>query len=145
MEMTSKYRPILWWPQKNIHKIFIPKFFLFCWKPQKVLKFKILNPPPPHKKNNNPSLRMYKKFRVPTWDDIKLLSKSEKYIFSQAVARYWMIYLSLYDDVVMMSSGKTNCWYNFSLTNNLLYYEYSRGISSVLWKIKNGLWELKVN
>ena len=50
---------------------------------------------------------MYKNFRVPPWDDIKLLRKSEKYFFSQAVAKYRMIYLSLYDDVVMMSSGKS--------------------------------------
>ena len=49
---------------------------------------------------------MYKNVRVPPLDDIKLLRKSEKYFFSQAVARYWMIYLSLYDDVVMMSLGK---------------------------------------
>ena len=49
---------------------------------------------------------MYKNVRVPPWDDIKLLRKIEKYFFSQAVARYWMIDLSLYDDVVMMSSGK---------------------------------------
>ena len=49
---------------------------------------------------------MYKNFRVPPRDDIKLLRKTEKYFFSQAVARYWMIYLSLYDDVVMMSSEK---------------------------------------
>ena len=49
---------------------------------------------------------MYKNFRVPLRDDIKLLRKTEKYFFSQAVARCWMIYLSLYDDVVMMSSEK---------------------------------------
>ena len=74
---------------------------------------------------------MYKNFRVPPWNDIKLLRKSEKYFFSQAVARYWMIYLSLYDDVVMMSSGKNELLLQFSLTNNLVYYEYNRGISSV--------------
>ena len=50
---------------------------------------------------------MYKSSRVPPRDDIKLLRKTEKYFFSQAVARYWMIYLSLYDDVVMMSSEKS--------------------------------------
>ena len=49
---------------------------------------------------------MYKNVRVSPLDDIKLLRKSEKYFFSQAVARYWMIFLSLYDDVVMMSLGK---------------------------------------
>ena len=60
---------------------------------------------------------MYKNFRVPPpphpWDDIKLLRKSEKYFFFQAVARYWMIYLSLYDDVVMMSSGKNELLLQF--------------------------------
>ena len=49
---------------------------------------------------------MYKNFRVPPRDDIKLPRKTEKYFFAHAVARYWMIYLSLYDDVVMMSSEK---------------------------------------
>ena len=31
-------------PKKNIHKTFIPKKYLFFWKPEKILKFKILNP-----------------------------------------------------------------------------------------------------
>ena len=45
MEMNPKYSPILWWPQKNIHKIFIPhKKYFFFWKPNKILKFKILIP-----------------------------------------------------------------------------------------------------
>ena len=34
IKMTTKRSPILWCPQRNIHKIFIP---------QKILKFKILN------------------------------------------------------------------------------------------------------
>ena len=54
---------------------------------------------------NNPSLRMYKNVRVPPWDDIKpqVLRKSEKYFFSQAVARYWMIFKFIWwrsDDVI---------------------------------------------
>ena len=33
--MTPKYSPILWWPQKNIHKIFIPqKIFIFLKTPK---------------------------------------------------------------------------------------------------------------
>ena len=52
--------PILWWPQKNIHKIFItPKKYSFFWKPQKILKFRILNP------KNGPSLRKCENIRVP--------------------------------------------------------------------------------
>ena len=59
--MTPKYRLILWWPpppqkkkkKKNIHKIFMPKKYSFFWKPEKQLKFKILNP------NNYPRLRIY--------------------------------------------------------------------------------------
>ena len=43
--MTPKYSPILWWPPKNIHKIFVPpKKYSFFWNPPKILKFKILNP-----------------------------------------------------------------------------------------------------
>ena len=35
--MTSKYSPILWWPQKNIHKIFIPKkIFIFLKTPKNI-------------------------------------------------------------------------------------------------------------
>ena len=36
--MTPKYSPIIWWPQKNIHKIFIPQNIHF------------MNPPPKKKK-----------------------------------------------------------------------------------------------
>ena len=60
--MTPKYSPILWWPQKNIHKIFIPKkYFLKTPKiteiqncePKKMtrayvcIKISDGNPPPP--------------------------------------------------------------------------------------------------
>ena len=35
--MTSKYSPILWWPQKNIHKIFIPqKLFILLKTPKNI-------------------------------------------------------------------------------------------------------------
>ena len=44
IELTPEFSPILLWPQKNIHKIFIPKKYSFFWKPPKILKFKILNP-----------------------------------------------------------------------------------------------------
>ena len=44
MEMTPKYSLILWWPPKNIHKIFIPKKYYFFLKTRKKLNFKILNP-----------------------------------------------------------------------------------------------------
>ena len=43
LKITPKYCPILWWPQNNIHKTFIPqKIFIFL-KPPKILKYKILN------------------------------------------------------------------------------------------------------
>ena len=106
--MTPKYRPILWWPPKNIHKIFIPPKKIFFWNPQKILKFKIWT------QKNNPSQSSVKISEYPPpLDDIKLLRKREKYIFSQAVARYWMIYLSLYDDVAMMASGKNELLLQF--------------------------------
>ena len=41
---TPKTSPILWWRQKNIHKIFIPKKKLIFLKNPKILKFKILDP-----------------------------------------------------------------------------------------------------
>ena len=42
--MTPKYGPILWWPQKNIHKIFIPpKIFIFL-KNQKNIEIQIFDP-----------------------------------------------------------------------------------------------------
>ena len=59
IEMTPKYSPILWWPQKNIHKTFIPPKIFILLKTQKILKFKILN------QKNDPSLRMYENIRVP--------------------------------------------------------------------------------
>ena len=35
--MTPKYSPILWWPQKYIHKIFIPqKIFIFLKIPKNI-------------------------------------------------------------------------------------------------------------
>ena len=35
--MSSKNSPILWWPQKNIHKIFIPqKIFIFLKTPKNI-------------------------------------------------------------------------------------------------------------
>ena len=35
--MTPKYSPILWWPQKNIHKIVIPqKIFIFLKTPKNI-------------------------------------------------------------------------------------------------------------
>ena len=40
----------------------------------------------------------------------------------------------------MMSSGKNEFFYSFSLTNSQVNYEYS--MRSVLWKIQNGFWEL---
>ena len=36
--------PILWWPKKISTKSSYPKKYSFLWKPQKILKFKILNP-----------------------------------------------------------------------------------------------------
>ena len=59
IEMTPKYGPILWWPQKNIHEIFMPPKYLFFWKSIKILKFKILNP------KNDPSRRMCENIWVP--------------------------------------------------------------------------------
>ena len=46
IEMTSKYSPILWWPQKNIHKIFIPPkiFDEVFWKSQKIFEIQIFEP-----------------------------------------------------------------------------------------------------
>ena len=54
---------IMGWPQKNIHKIFIPKKYYFFWKPQKILKFKNLNP------KNDPGLHMQEisEYPPPTW------------------------------------------------------------------------------
>ena len=45
--------------KKIIHKIFMPKKYSFFWKPEKQLKFKILNP------NNYPRLRIYENITVP--------------------------------------------------------------------------------
>ena len=46
IEITSKYSPILWWPQKNIHKIFIPpppKYSVF-WKKNKNIEILSFEP-----------------------------------------------------------------------------------------------------
>ena len=59
IEMTPKYSPILWWPPKISTKSSYPKNYLFFWKPPKILKFRILNPP-----KNDLSLRMYENIRV---------------------------------------------------------------------------------
>ena len=70
MEMTPKYSPFLWWPQKNIHKIFIPqKILIFLKTPQKIeiqnfepkkmtrsfvyMKISEYPPPPPICPNDN--------------------------------------------------------------------------------------------
>ena len=62
-------------PQKNIHKIFIPPKIFIVLKTPKNIEIQIFEP----KKISR--LRMYKNVRVPPWDDIKLLRKSEKYFF----------------------------------------------------------------
>ena len=48
-------------PQKFPQNLHTPKNIHFFWKPQKILKFKILNP------KNDLSLRMYENIRVPSW------------------------------------------------------------------------------
>ena len=50
--MTPKYCPILWWPQKNIHKIFIPRKILIFLKIQKNIEIQSFEP-----QNNDLSLR----------------------------------------------------------------------------------------
>ena len=52
--------PILWWPQKISTKSWYPKKYSFSENPQKILKFRILNP-----KKNSPSLRLCENIRVP--------------------------------------------------------------------------------
>ena len=42
--MTSKYSLILWWPQKNIHKIFIPKKIFIFLKTQKNIEIQNFEP-----------------------------------------------------------------------------------------------------
>ena len=42
--MTSNYSPILWWPQKNIHKIFIPKKIFIFLKTQKNIEIQNFEP-----------------------------------------------------------------------------------------------------
>ena len=98
--MTPKYRPILWRPQKNIHKIFIPPQKIIFLKTPKNIEIQNFEPPK--------ITRAYVCIKISEYPPplIKLLRKSKIYFFSQAVARYGMIYLSLYEDVVMMSSGK---------------------------------------
>ena len=68
-------------PKKYPQNLHTPKniYFLKIPKNIEIQNFEL---------KNNPSLRIYKNVRVPPWDDIKLLRKSEKYFFSQAVARY---------------------------------------------------------
>ena len=45
MEMNPKYSPILWWPQKNIQKIFIPhKKYYFFWKTQQNIEIQNFEP-----------------------------------------------------------------------------------------------------
>ena len=68
--MTTKYKPILWWPQKNIDKIFITQIFFL--KTAKNIEIQNFDPPPPKKKKNDPSLRMYENIRVPPWDITQL-------------------------------------------------------------------------
>ena len=43
--MASKYSPILWWPPKNIHKIFIPQKILIFLKIQKNIEMHNFEPP----------------------------------------------------------------------------------------------------
>ena len=57
--MTPKYRPILWWRPKNIHKIFIPPKKFFFENPKTYWNSKFWT-----EKKYDPSVRMYKKFRV---------------------------------------------------------------------------------
>ena len=60
IEMTSKYSPILLWPPKNVHKIFIPpKIFSNLKNPKKNWNSKFWTPV------NSPSLGMYENIRVP--------------------------------------------------------------------------------
>ena len=60
IEMTSYYSPILFWPPKDIHKIFIPpKIFSFLKTPHIYWNSKFWTP------KNCQSLRMYKNIRVP--------------------------------------------------------------------------------
>ena len=42
--MTTKYSPILWWPPKNIHKIFILKKILFFLKTPKIIEIQNFEP-----------------------------------------------------------------------------------------------------
>ena len=46
-EMTPKTSQVLWWPHKNIHRIFIPKTYLFCWKSSKNIQTQDCDPHPP--------------------------------------------------------------------------------------------------
>ena len=42
--MTPKYSQILWWPKKNIHKIFIQKKIIIFLKTQKNFEIKKFDP-----------------------------------------------------------------------------------------------------
>ena len=79
IEMTSKYSPILWWLQKNIHKIFIPPKIISFLKDPKIIEIQNFEP-----KKNSPGLHMYEKIWVTPLGEkqtdgqrISLLLKSE--------------------------------------------------------------------
>ena len=43
-EMVPKYTQILWWPPKNIHKIFIAQKYSFFWKTTKNIEIQNFEP-----------------------------------------------------------------------------------------------------
>ena len=65
IEMAPNYSPIVWWPPKNSHKIFIPqKIFIFLKTPKNI---EIQNFDLPPKKNQAYDYVCMKISRVPPW------------------------------------------------------------------------------
>ena len=76
IEMTSKYSLILWWPPKNIHKIFILQKYLVFWNPQKYWNSKFWTP------KYIPGQRMYETIRLPLPSPLPRLGTNNKLFFS---------------------------------------------------------------
>ena len=57
--MTPKYSQILWWHQRNIHKIFIPQKSIHFSENLRDIEIQSFDP------QKCPSLRMYEIIRVP--------------------------------------------------------------------------------
>ena len=104
--MTSKYSPILWWPPKNIHIIFIPqKIFIFLKTPKNI---EIQNFEPP---KNGQSLRMYENIRVPPW----VWSFSTEQVTLKAIKTTPLASLALSFRTASKESGKISEFFRESL------------------------------